>query len=217
MCEEIISILPLILIFISQFVLGVGNSLYHSLGKSYLDDNIEKTKTPLVLAGVLCLRMFGPLMGFALGYFMLRIFIDPSKTPLITNKDPRWIGAYWIGWIIVGFAVMFFAILIGMFPREFPNKNKKTNQEIAAAGNGKVAHSNCELDGVVKEQLNQPSIKGNHNQHHIYLPICNISIYLLYRISNGRYTIIEKSLTHLQHVIVNILHSRNTWFFNISE
>lgn len=135
--------------------MGVGNSLYHSLGKSYLDDNIEKTKTPIVLAGVLCLRMFGPLMGFALGYSMLKIFIDPTKTPLITNKDPRWIGAYWLGWIIVGFAVMFFALLIGMFPREFPKKNKKLNVEM----NGKP-HTIDESIAVVKSPINEPSFKG---------------------------------------------------------
>lgn len=133
-------------------MLGVGNSLYHSLGKAYLDDNIEKTKTPMVLACVLCLRMVGPLIGFALGYYMLRVFIDPTKTPLITSKDPRWIGAYWIGWIIIGFAVMVFAILIGMFPRDFKNKNPNTTvditkSDITAYSNGQQLTADSSFKG----------------------------------------------------------------------
>lgn len=139
-------------------MLGVGNSLYHSLGKAYLDDNIEKTKTPMVLACVLCLRMVGPLIGFGLGYYMLRVFIDPTKTPLITSKDPRWIGAYWIGWIIIGFAVMVFAILIGMFPREFKSRNsnatvEKTKSDVKAYSNGPEFAADSSLTGQMENHI----------------------------------------------------------------
>lgn len=53
-CEdEIESILPLVLIFLSQFVLGVGNTLYYALGQTYLDDGVTKKKnTPILLAYV---------------------------------------------------------------------------------------------------------------------------------------------------------------------
>nr|CAD7197347.1 unnamed protein product [Timema douglasi] len=52
-CEEDISsgehsILPLALIFLSQFVLGIGTTLCHTLGKTYLDDSIKKTNAPLM-------------------------------------------------------------------------------------------------------------------------------------------------------------------------
>lgn len=51
--DEIESILPLVLIFLSQFVLGVGNTLYYALGQTYLDDGVTKKKnTPLLLAYV---------------------------------------------------------------------------------------------------------------------------------------------------------------------
>jgi hypothetical protein len=42
------SIVPLILIFISQFVSGIGVLLFFTLGGPYLDDNMEKTKSPMV-------------------------------------------------------------------------------------------------------------------------------------------------------------------------
>lgn len=104
----------------SQFVLGIGNTLYYSLGQSYLDDNTKKSNTPLVLAYALSLRMFGPAIGFLLGYVSLNIYIDPTKTPLIDSKDPRWLGAWWLGWILLGVVMLVFAFLIGMFPKELP-------------------------------------------------------------------------------------------------
>lgn len=58
--DEITSILPLILIFISQFVLGIGNTLYYALGQTYLDDNTKKTNTPLLLAYAYSFRTIGP-------------------------------------------------------------------------------------------------------------------------------------------------------------
>lgn len=127
-CHDIISVVPLVLIFMSQFVLGIGNTLYYSLGQTYLDDNTKKTNTPLMLAYASSLRTFGPVVGFALGYFALKIYIDPTKTPVIDSSDPRWLGAWWLGWIILGIAMLFFAALIGLFPKELPKKQDDANR-----------------------------------------------------------------------------------------
>lgn len=43
------SALPPVLIFLSQFILGIGTTLYYSLGQTYIDDNTKKTKTPMIL------------------------------------------------------------------------------------------------------------------------------------------------------------------------
>lgn len=121
--------MPLILIFVSQFVLGIGNTLYYSLGQSYLDDNINnKTSTPVMLAWAFSLRMLGPAIGFFVGFASLKIYIDPWKTPTISNKDPRWMGAWWLGWIVLGAAMAVFSILIGLFPKQMP-KNKGRIEE----------------------------------------------------------------------------------------
>lgn len=85
-----------------------------------MDDNTKKTNTPMMLAYAMSLRMFGPVVGFLLGYVSLRTYIDPTKTPLINNKDPRWLGAWWLGWIVLGFGMLLFSWLIGMFPKELP-------------------------------------------------------------------------------------------------
>lgn len=37
---------PQILLFTAQFISGIGQPLYSTLGISYMDDNIQKSKTP---------------------------------------------------------------------------------------------------------------------------------------------------------------------------
>jgi hypothetical protein len=58
--DEIESIWPLILIFLSQFVLGIGNTLYYALGQTYLDDNTKKTNSPLLMSYAFTFRTLGP-------------------------------------------------------------------------------------------------------------------------------------------------------------
>lgn len=124
-CESFLSIVPLVLIFLSQFVLGVGNTLYYSLGQTYLDDNTKERNTPLMLAVAMALRMIGPIVGFFLGYISLNMYIDPFKKPLIDNKDPRWLGAWWFGWMILGTLMVLFSGLIGLFPKQLPKKKSE--------------------------------------------------------------------------------------------
>lgn len=119
-CDEFLSTVPLVLIFASQFVLGIGTTLYYTLGQPYLDDNTKKTQTPMLMAYAMSLRMLGPVVGFILGFVSLRMYIDPWKTPLINNKDPRWLGAWWFGWVFLGTTMLIFSWLIGMFPKELP-------------------------------------------------------------------------------------------------
>ncbi|XP_050076984.1 solute carrier organic anion transporter family member 74D [Anopheles maculipalpis] len=156
-CLETISVVPLVLIFLSQFVLGIGNTLYYSLGQTYLDDNTKKTNTPLMLAYASSLRTFGPVVGFALGYLALKIYIDPSKTPIIDSSDPRWLGAWWLGWILLGVAMIIFALLIGMFPKEIPKKPKSSepNQKRPHSTVPVILMNDAEAFGKEKESLSK--------------------------------------------------------------
>lgn len=82
----------------------------------------------------MALRTIGPAVGFILGFACLSIYVDPTLTPAIKRRDPRWIGAWWLGWIILGTAMTFFAFLISLFPAELPTaenaiKNEKIHEE----------------------------------------------------------------------------------------
>jgi len=60
--------------------------------------NIKSCNTFYSVSGlVLALRTLGPAVGFALGFGCLSLYIDPTVTPVITRRDPRWLGAWWLG------------------------------------------------------------------------------------------------------------------------
>lgn len=44
------SLMPQILLFAAQLVAGVGQTLCSTLGISYMDDNIKKSKTPALMS-----------------------------------------------------------------------------------------------------------------------------------------------------------------------
>lgn len=127
-CDEEFSYVPLFLIFLSQFILGIGNTLYYSLGPTYIDDNSKLHKTPLMLSISYALRIFGPALGYAFAYIMLKIYIAPTLTPVIAKDDPRWMGAWWLGWLIAGSLIFVFALLIGLFPRKIRNDQNPVEQ-----------------------------------------------------------------------------------------
>lgn len=41
---------PQIILFVAQFISGIGGSLYYTLGVSYMDDNIKRSKTPALFS-----------------------------------------------------------------------------------------------------------------------------------------------------------------------
>lgn len=129
---------PQIILFVAQFISGMGAPLFHTLGVSYMDDNIKKSKTPALVSeyevkikfrGNLYfmfsgfsyfLRMLGPPIGYALASFSLNMFISPTLTPTITKNDPRWLGAWWLGWLVLGSLLFVFGSLLAFFPKTLP-------------------------------------------------------------------------------------------------
>jgi hypothetical protein len=47
------SAVPRLLVFFSQFILGIGTTLYYGLGQTYMDDNTKKKNTPMLLGSLL--------------------------------------------------------------------------------------------------------------------------------------------------------------------
>ncbi|XP_014214471.1 solute carrier organic anion transporter family member 2A1-like [Copidosoma floridanum] len=111
---------PQVLLFVAQLVSGIGGSLYYTLGVSYMDDNIQKSKTPALISFSYFLRMLGPALGYGLASFALKFYISPTLTPTITMHDPRWLGAWWLGWIILAILLFVFASVVALFPKTLP-------------------------------------------------------------------------------------------------
>lgn len=44
------NLMPQVLLFLAQLVAGIGQTLCSTLGISYMDDNIKKSKTPALMS-----------------------------------------------------------------------------------------------------------------------------------------------------------------------
>ncbi|XP_039275569.1 solute carrier organic anion transporter family member 74D [Nilaparvata lugens] len=114
------SMAPAVILFIAQLISGVGGSLYFTLGVSYMDDNIKKSKTPALISFSYFLRMLGPAIGYSLASFCLKIYVSPSLHPTITTSDPRWLGAWWLGWLVLAAMLFVAASFLALFPKTLP-------------------------------------------------------------------------------------------------
>ncbi|XP_045589805.1 solute carrier organic anion transporter family member 74D isoform X2 [Procambarus clarkii] len=116
---------PVVLLFISQFFVGIAISIFYSIGVTYLDDNINKKDYPIYYSVTLLLRILGPVLGYLVGGKCLSLWIDPSQSPNLTRKDPRWLGAWWLGYLFIGCGLVFCGLLLFLFPRKMPATLKR--------------------------------------------------------------------------------------------
>lgn len=81
---------------------GFSDAIYYTLSPVYIDNNVKKSRAPLLYCLTSFVRLLGPALGYSLSSYSLRNFINPNLHPKITDEDPRWIGAWWQGYIFFG-------------------------------------------------------------------------------------------------------------------
>lgn len=103
------------------------------------------------------MRMFGPTFGYAFAYVILRIYIDPSLTPVIAEEDPHWLGAWWLGWIMIGTLMFLFALVMGLFPRRI---RKEIPIEANELDDEKYDQNPTNIEKMTMESKNNETLKG---------------------------------------------------------
>ncbi|XP_034615206.1 solute carrier organic anion transporter family member 2B1 isoform X1 [Trachemys scripta elegans] len=116
----------LLILFIGQALLGIGGVPIQPFGISYIDDFASERNSPLYLGILFALTIIGPGVAFMLGSAILRFYVDIDKVPpeevQLTNKDPRWVGAWWLGFLVAATLVALSAIPYFFFPKEMPKE-----------------------------------------------------------------------------------------------
>ncbi|CAL4058697.1 unnamed protein product, partial [Meganyctiphanes norvegica] len=119
--------------FIAQMLCGVASLLYYTVGHSYLDEAVSKEKVPIYFALSGCLRLLGPVCGYSLASMSLQHWVDPSQSPNIPLRHPRWVGAWWIGYLVIGATLLVITWSLLLLPKTMPSARRRALAHLRAA------------------------------------------------------------------------------------
>ncbi|PKU32713.1 solute carrier organic anion transporter family member 2b1 [Limosa lapponica baueri] len=148
----------LLIMFIAQVLLGIGGVPIQPFGISYIDDFASERNSPLYLGILFSVTIIGPGVAFMLGSAMLRFYVDINKVDRddiqLTNKDPRWVGAWWLGFLVAASLVAISAVPYFFFPQEMPKECWDAGKH--HCGSGCAVYSYIPKSGVDSGLLSSP-------------------------------------------------------------
>ncbi|XP_039261491.2 solute carrier organic anion transporter family member 4C1-like [Styela clava] len=134
----------LYVLILGQLLHGTGATPLYTLGYAFMEDSVKKEEASMYLGLANALSIFGPVLGYIIGGYLLSIYVDfdsPEAMASLTLEpsDPRWVGAWWVGMLLA--AGMAYGLVTGPmsgFPKQLPgtarNRAMRESEVHASAG-----------------------------------------------------------------------------------
>jgi len=120
------------LMVVGMVMVGIGGAAISPLGVSYMDDHSNRHDAAIYVGIMQSIALVGPVLGFTLCSYMLKIYVDflttDTSTLDITPKSSSWVGAWWLGVIINIVFLLVFHLTFWFFPKKMNFQIKKEEQ-----------------------------------------------------------------------------------------
>lgn len=111
------------LLIIGSMLQGAGATPLHTLGMSFLDENLPVRLTSCFLGTYSAMAVLGPALGFLVAGYFLSVFVDLKDVSSIglTSQSSMWIGAWWVGFLVAAVLGAIVTIPMAAFPKHLPS------------------------------------------------------------------------------------------------
>ncbi|XP_065283051.1 solute carrier organic anion transporter family member 4A1-like isoform X1 [Dermacentor albipictus] len=111
------------LLILGSMLQGAGVTPLHTLGMSFLDENLPVRLTSLFIGTYSAMAVLGPAFGFLVAGYFLSVFVDLKDVSQLglTSQSSVWIGAWWVGFLVAAIMGGIVSIPMATFPKHLPS------------------------------------------------------------------------------------------------
>ncbi|XP_037569203.2 solute carrier organic anion transporter family member 4C1 [Dermacentor silvarum] len=111
------------LLILGSMLQGAGVTPLHTLGMSFLDENLPVRLTSLFIGTYSAMAVLGPAFGFLVAGYFLSVFVDLKDVSQLglTTQSSVWIGAWWVGFLVAAIMGGIVSVPMAAFPKHLPS------------------------------------------------------------------------------------------------